>query len=1131
MISPNLKDFLAMPQSPWRVSQGVSDRLQVANPRFKSTVLLPDDPEAKMILRHFMADKPPGYSIGKITYVYNRSLQMGFLAHLCNIEQAAQKFPPAWNTESLAAERQDVIDSWKALTDPFSPLKVTIDQEEEILSHAKVLPVWHGTSVDKSQSICETGFTYFGKHAYFAGGHASDSTDIGYFGSGMYFTESAKYAGMYSKGALLFSWVSMREPFPVVSDVPHPSRCQDMKMLEGRGAYKNYDSHFIPVAPTRADYCLDFFPCYQRQAASWHEIVVFQTAQTLPCFIVETDLDFLPAPSNVYTFDACYAACQAGDFPLVKSWIEEDKKHLLETNAQGENFLFAAVVGKQLPLLRWLSGHDCALLSALRKDGWSLLHVAASHGHIDIVNWLHGQIPTLIHSGKVTPIHIAAFAEQTEILQPFLNEVTANTQLIEQIVQRPCPLTLKLLVDNGINPNQSNRFKQSLLHLAAQSGQVTQIELLLEKGAEINAQDLSQKTPLYLAVVHGHLSAIKCLLDKGADPTIVGIEGDTVLHVAAFYGYTPIVSLLLKYPLLHCVDEDGKQPIHKAVWGHPKPDVVKLLLDAGANPNAVNKFGYTPLHWTAKHGHIESAQVLIKGGAISESVNQNHDLPFDLAVKWGQDEFVRSFLGIQPKNTPEPAPQDIEAHYWNGLFQAKRDAIYQEQIFYLEKLSDLYVQKKNWTQAVKILNGALAILTQNSVNPSLRAYLLARLERIEALFIETQGFKVPHQHRGTVLNYRTWLKNIRTLYIKHSIEGHPIHEIISDLSGSYKKLLGTLILDSQELLGPPPVKWACVGMGSMARGEMCPYSDLEFAFLIAKKSDENLQYFRTLAGLLELRIINLGETAFPLFGKLFGEKSTEASPTPTGLSMDSDGNTPLVKPGFYELIDTPQELAQFQSVKWMDADLIVTNALSSVCFIAGDQKLLESYNNAKQNQHGDKESFFSGTPFCQKLSLKLLEGHLREFKPNLSPEKEEARAISIKNELYRPFQSLLNTLSLFCGFTSQSSFAMINQLLKNNTFCPEGAKNLTKALCQVFTLRFEAHNFYQTEGEFLFHIEEGKPQNPHCLYLNDTRLSSLHEIYKVLIPFHACAKEFLRTQDLKVFRKSPFYKVGGREGA
>ncbi len=1114
-----------IPQTPWGVSPEVSARLQAVNPRFKAAVLLPTDPESQFVLAQFMADKPPGFSITKITYVYNSSLQMGFLAHLSNIEHEAKQFVPA----SLSAERKEIVENWKDLTSVYSPLQVMVDQEEQILHHAKVLPLWHGTSVQKSQSICESGFTYFGKHTYFSG-HGSGSTDIGYFGSGIYFTESAQYASMYSKGALLLSWVSMREPYPVISDKAYPQKCSDMQMLEGKGAFHNYDTHFVPVASILPDdpHCMVYYPCVHKQPPAWHEIVVFQKAQALPSFIVEIGVDLLPSLSLNYTFAGLYASCQAGDLPQVKSWILEDKMRLLEEDAQGENCFFAAILGGQLPVLKWLLAQDSTLLKKGRKDGWTPMHIAATQGDAPTVSWLHRQDPTMIHSGKPTPLHCAAFSEQIPVLKLFLEEVKKDAFLIEEILKRPCPLTLQLLLENGLDPDQANRFKQTLLHLAAQAGQVEHIELLLDTGAKINAQDLSKKTPLYLAVAQGHISAIKCLLANQADPSIVGIEGDTLLHVAAFYGYTPIVAMLLKYPLLHCVDDDGKQPIHKAVWGHDKPDVVELLLSAGADPNASNAFGYTPLHWAAKHGHIAGADLLLKAGARPDSANLNHDLPFDLAVRWGQDAFVRFFLGVKTgvkATEPEQLPQDVEGYYCTQLLQAKRDENYQEQIFYLEKLSDLYIQKKQWVQAAKILNGAFAILEKNGDNPHLKQYLLARLERIEALFLESKGLKVPHHHKGTVLNYREWLKNVRTLYLKEFEEKNPIEGILPYLTASYKKLLGTLILDAQELLGPTSAEWACIGMGSMARYEMCPYSDLEFAFLIDKKNEENLSYFRILTELLELRIINLGETVFPLFGKLFGEKSPKASPTPSGFSMDSGGNTPLGKPGFYELIDTPEGLAQFQSLEWMEKDIIVTNALSSVCHIAGSERLFGKYNQTKESRHNTTDGWtrFTGIPLRQKLAIKLIEGHLQEFKPDLSKHKQDTGAFGIKKELYRPFQSLLSSITLFCGITTESTFGMIQQLLQKGLLCPDGAKNLTQALSQLLSLRFEAHSFYQNEGEFLLHIEQGHPQDPQYLYLDEKRLASLHEIYKVLIPFHNCGEEFLRTKNPQSFSKSLFY--------
>ncbi len=1112
-----------IPQTPWRVSPEVSGRLQVVSPRFKAAVLQRSDPESQFVIAQFMADRPPGFSITKITYVYNRSLQMGFLAHLSNTEDEAKKFASA----PLSVERQGVIESWKELTAPYSPLKLTIDQEEETLLHVKVLPLWHGTNTQKSQSICESGFTYFGKHAYFSGegSEGGGSTDIGYFGSGIYFTESAHYASIYGKGALLLSWVSMREPYPVVSDKPHPQKGTDMEMLEGKGAYQNYDTHFVPVAsiyPTNPR-SMVYYPCFQSQPPVWHEIVVFQKAQALPSFIVEIEKDPISSLALNYTFSALYASCQAGDLPQVKSWIHEDKKRLLEEDAQGENCLFAAALGGQLAVLKWLSTQKPKLLKKERKDGWTLMHLAAAQGDRAVVAWLHGQDSSMINSGKPTPLWCAAFGEHIEVLQLFLEDVKKDVLLCDEILRRPCSLTLKFLLDNGLDPQQTNRFKQTLLHLAAHSGQVDHIELLLEKGAKINARDLSKKTPLYLAVAQGHISAVKCLLAHKADASIVGIEGDSLLHVAAFYGYTPLVEILLSYALLNCTDEDGKHPIHKAVWGHDKPDVVALLLSAGANPNALNAFGYTPLHWAAKHGHIESAKLLLKAGALPDLANQNHDLPFDLAVRWGQDAFVRFFLGVKPKE-PEQLPQDIEGYYCAQLLQVKKDDNHPEQIFYLEKLSELYVEKQNWVQAAKILNGALAILDKHP-HPHVRAYLLAKLERLEALFLESHQIKIPSAHRGVVDNYRKRLWNLRAVSIKDFQEKKPIRDIVKTLTGSYKSILNTLILDCQHLLGPPPVKWACIGMGSMARDEMCPYSDLEFAFLIEKKSDENLRYFRTLTQFLELKIINFGETRFPIFGKLFGQSSSQASLTPDGFSMDIGGNTPLGKPGFFELIDTPINLSQFQCSRWMDADIIVTNALSTVCYVSGDNALVNAYHKAKTTQHKAQEGKFlaKGAPFCEKLALQLVEGHLNEFKPNLSFEKQETNAFGIKKELYRPLQSLLGSLTLFCGLKPQSTFEMIDQLAKKKLLCSKGAQNLTQALSQVLNLRFEAHIFYQNEEEFLLHIEQGQTQDPHYLYLEGKRLASLQEIYKVLIPLHNCTEQFFRTKNPKSFSKSPFY--------
>lgn len=373
MIPPDLKAFLPHPETPWKISNDLSLRLEATSNRFTATPLTSSDPEAALILRYFMVNKPLGYSIGKITCIYNRSLHAGFIAHLIHVNEEARKFLPSWNTEEYPEERKHALESWKELTQPFSPITISIDQEVEILQDAKVLPLWHGTSSEKALSICESGFTYFGKHG--SKGTAG-STDIGYYGNGMYFTDSAAYATMYSDRFLLFSWVSMREPFPVINDKPHPQLGMDMRILEGKGAYRNYDSHFVPVASIMPNepYCMDYYPCYQNQKAAWNEIVVFQKAQALPCFIIELSEDLVHSPYTNYSFVSCYVACQAGNLPQVEIWVQENRKCLQEEDKKGENFLFAAILGNQLPLLKWLYTQDPSLLKKCRNDGWTLMH-------------------------------------------------------------------------------------------------------------------------------------------------------------------------------------------------------------------------------------------------------------------------------------------------------------------------------------------------------------------------------------------------------------------------------------------------------------------------------------------------------------------------------------------------------------------------------------------------------------------------------------------------------------------------------------------------------------------------------------------------------------------------------------
>lgn len=317
-LPPDLNSLVPQCETPWNVSSPLFNRVssQNSSQSFKLCEIVSSDPEFNFILKYFEYHKPSGYSIKRIVCIHNPDHTQVFEGTLKNMERECNNpvFAPQGKQEEPPAERARVLLRWEAQVAQFSPVKIkSPNRDPDLCVKAKVLPLWHGSSQDVCQSVLSSGFTSFGKHHYFeesAQKGNTKSTDKGYFGSGIYFTNSAHYATMYSSGHLLMAWVAMREPYPVVSDKPHPENksCSDMKKLGGKEHYQNYNAHYIPVISGEPDNlkCMEYYPCYKDQSPEWDEFVVFEKAQTLPRFWIELSVDFptvtLSSLSNVGEF-------------------------------------------------------------------------------------------------------------------------------------------------------------------------------------------------------------------------------------------------------------------------------------------------------------------------------------------------------------------------------------------------------------------------------------------------------------------------------------------------------------------------------------------------------------------------------------------------------------------------------------------------------------------------------------------------------------------------------------------------------------------------------------------------------------------------------------------------------------
>jgi ankyrin repeat protein len=194
---------------------------------------------------------------------------------------------------------------------------------------------------------------------------------------------------------------------------------------------------------------------------------------------------------------------------------------------------------------------------------------------------------------------------------------------------------------------------------AAKGGNLELVKLLVEHGAEINAGALSGATPLQFACMEGKIEMVNYLIERGASLT----NATASLSWAAWRGYSNIVILLVEKgvpvdrsagelgtPLQKAIDGGfvniaaflikhgadinkaarGSTPLHNAVrWG--SPETVKFILEAGANPNARDSYGFTPLMYAVSVNHSEAAKLLLENKAEPQLKNPRGQTAMDLA--------------------------------------------------------------------------------------------------------------------------------------------------------------------------------------------------------------------------------------------------------------------------------------------------------------------------------------------------------------------------------------------------------------------------------------------------------------------------------------------------------------------
>lgn len=236
-------------------------------------------------------------------------------------------------------------------------------------------------------------------------------------------------------------------------------------------------------------------------------------------------------------------------------------------------------------------------------------------------------------------------------LKAHVDSLTIDGQLFNAAREGDTSSLAALLDENAEKLHAREQpYEWTLLHAAAQKGQLGAVDLLLARGFDVNSRERGDNTyALHWAAAGGHLAVVRRLADAGGD--VIGHGDDHALEVIGWAtswegcddaAHRAVAEFLLSRGARHHIfsaiamslpdevrrivrddpatlsstlshNENFQRPLHFAVRMN-RPEMVRLLLELGADPAATDGSGATPVQYAADPKVDRSVIEALAGG-------------------------------------------------------------------------------------------------------------------------------------------------------------------------------------------------------------------------------------------------------------------------------------------------------------------------------------------------------------------------------------------------------------------------------------------------------------------------------------------------------------------------------------
>ena len=254
------------------------------------------------------------------------------------------------------------------------------------------------------------------------------------------------------------------------------------------------------------------------------------------------------------------------------------------------------------------------------------------------------------------------------------NNFTGETPLHYSVAMSN-PDETKLLVKYGADINAVSSQGKTPMSIALDNLQLTQAKTLQNMGISINTVIGSHTTALTKAIRAQRIDVVRGLLKMGANPNFIPPGGESPLIACITHNQVQIIRILLNVGAdINWVDADGDSFLHYvARQNYNRGNLIKLGIEAGANPNQPNKKGMTPLMTAILHYNCDVIDNILfytnilltdnKGNNIWHTVISTQDINLI-------DSIYTESMGFVSSN-PKTEENEISLEAWREFLNQK----------------------------------------------------------------------------------------------------------------------------------------------------------------------------------------------------------------------------------------------------------------------------------------------------------------------------------------------------------------------------------------------------------------------------------------------------------------------------